>query len=84
MSISALRRVQAFVAQLEVTDLLGDRIEILLGTARESVARYHMFLHFVFNCFAWQLLDRNPAVTAEGVPQDTWSIDTSMRALVSR
>lgn len=71
------------MAQLEVTDLLGDRIESLLGTARESVARYHTFLHSVFSCFAWQLLDRNLPVTAESVSRETWNIDTRMHALVS-
>jgi hypothetical protein len=34
------------------------------------VARYHTFLHFVFSCFAWQLL----GVTVESVSRDAWDL----------
>ena len=81
-SISAFRGVKAFVAQLENIELWGKRIESLLGTARESVARYHTFLHFVFSCLAWQSPDRKLAANAESVLRDTWNIGTSRRALV--
>jgi hypothetical protein len=45
-------------------------IENSLGTARESVERYHTFLQFVFGCFAWRTLNW-PAEAAESARGET-------------